>query len=274
MPDLDTAVDLAAWLHRALLAAACDAAILALMRGLWQGDALKMTIFRAMYLGNWFILAILGRNYSNTYECLLLFLSLHFYQQNRPHLTRILLTPIFMLRPTGILPLAVLLIYDWISQKMGIKLLATNLAAVGAMLACSAAFDGWWYGPGTFTAYHFARDNLAGGVASLYGVRPFWFYAGAIIPYAVTLALPLLIAGLVRDGRRAVWLLLLAFWSALPHKEERFIGYLIALSFYFSTEAAVRYIPKPRLNWFLGCYLVVNAALFWFNGIVLKQSNL
>lgn len=140
-------------------------------------------------------------------------------------------------------------------------------AASAVALACSL-LDVWFYGAWVFTPWRYLRVNLLDGVASSFGVGPWWsylFWVGAwpIPPVGIALLLAVGAGAVARPRSPWSWALAGFFvgHSVLAHKEPRFLLpllYLAPVLAAWGVEAAPRWRALRAVAW---CVAVLNAGL-------------
>lgn len=153
---------------------------------------------------------------------------------------------------------------------------APGLHRVGRMIVASAAvvaagtlLDTWFYGAWVFTPWRYFSVNLLEGVASSFGVSPWWTYflwlvAWPTPPVGIALILVVLAGTLARPRSPWGWALVgfLLGHSLIAHKEVRF---LLPLLYLAPVLAAWGVEAMPRWRVLRGAayaVLVYNTALF------------
>ncbi len=136
--------------------------------------------------------------------------------------------------------------------------------------------DQWFYGHFTFTAYNYFYANIIKGVASSFGVSPWWYYFNMVFESA---AAPISIVILAGYFYSLCYFRLHAFhWAVfffvlghclVGHKELRFLfpmiyllPFILVLGFGKATKNGKNYIQKSRLiKLFFGLVLIENGLL-------------
>jgi len=81
-----------------------------------------------------------------------------------------------------------------------------------------------------------------------WGVQPFWWYFGSALPRALLAALPFAILGMILERRLWTYMappaIFVLLYSFLPHKELRFIIYVVPLFNLAAASFLARWYPS------------------------------
>ncbi|MDR2473855.1 MAG: mannosyltransferase [Tannerella sp.] len=117
-------------------------------------------------------------------------------------------------------------------KKMKICHLTYILLGCFFVIVCCTALDSWYYGNWVFAPWNYFQTNMItdGGVASSFGVSPWYYYLEQIInrpvPFIGVVIAAAIISLLITDYKHViVWILVpfILFHSLIPHKELRFL---------------------------------------------------
>ncbi|MBT3983980.1 MAG: hypothetical protein HOE90_21675 [Bacteriovoracaceae bacterium] len=128
-------------------------------------------------------------------------------------------------------------LWVFIIDRPGMK----NIFALGlgglAAFVIGVGIDYWGYGELVFTFYKYFVDGVINDKASYFGVTPYWDYLRLLFnrgipPLSLTLMLTTIYFWYKNPKHMLSWILLPFFilHSIVPHKELRFLFFLIALS--------------------------------------------
>ncbi|XP_037070567.1 GPI mannosyltransferase 3-like isoform X2 [Pollicipes pollicipes] len=215
----------------ALLTWAGDVALVEAARRLWGSHTAGHTAWSLAT--SWCLFYCGSRTLANTVEMALLAMALRRYPW-RPWLGDPVRGYLWLgalaavLRPTAALTWLPLWLADFSYTSNKCALLLTSSAAGLAAAAACLLVDSLGHGAPLFSPITFVRWNVLGGVASHYGTSPWHAHLTASLPTLLGLhAVPALLAAR-RPGRTegvclAALLWLVTVYSALPHKEFRFL---------------------------------------------------
>lgn len=117
-----------------------------------------------------------------------------------------------------------------IIERIRIKYITQMAFAVMSVMIMGFLIDMWFYGKVAFTAYNYFRINIVDGVASNFGVSPWYTYflyilQGLGYPLGIFVLLSLLYLIRYRWKEKEVWIIVsfILVHSLIPHKEPRFL---------------------------------------------------
>jgi len=142
----------------------------------------------------------------------------------------------FMIRttsPTGWIPL---LAYKVLKEGSFVPFLTAGFLVALPVCCLCVLVDTYMYGADEWviTGYNFYRVNLAMGLSNTFGMDDFWYYWRVIMPVAIEIICPYTYLGILfhykaQSERGQVPYLMyftlfyIFFFSAVGHKEERFL---------------------------------------------------
>lgn len=109
-----------------------------------------------------------------------------------------------------------------------------------ASQACIVAVDNIYYGGGALPYVEFFKYNFGVGISKIYGTHPWHWYVSQGIPFILLGFLPFFFLGWTQTPLKIRFLLILnvVLFSAIQHKEFRFLHYLLPI---FLVIAALGY---------------------------------
>ena len=186
---------------------------------------------------NWFLLYSGSRTVINTTEMSLLSLGISLYPG--PSFLSVVALSV-MLRPTLAIvwaPLLLNYIFKIIKYRGVVRLIKTCI--LPTLVASSiVVLDSLFYGNLTLTPINFFQVNIVNNLGTFYGTNPHtWYLSHALLPILGP-ALPLAFYSMARDTSELKWPVLttLAVFSALEHKEMRFIQPVLPLLLFFAAR--------------------------------------
>lgn len=152
--------------------------------------------------------------------------------------------------------IASLFIWAFVQTSWSLKNLITIILGIALIILLSTLIDYWGYQQWTFTPWNYLYQNLFKGVASGFGVSPWWWYLKKSMVEAIPLfGLPILISAFYFLFYKRAHLLTWLLWpyfivhSAIGHKELRFIFcllYFALLTLFLSYQDIKRPLPYLR----------------------------
>ena len=214
---------------------------------------------------NWFLLYSGSRTVINTAEMSLLSLGISLYPG--PSFLSVVALSV-MLRPTLVIvwtPLVIKYVFEVIKYRGVLRLIRTAIKPV--LVASSVVVvDSIFYGKFTLTPLNFFQVNIVHNLGSFYGTNGHtWYLSHALLPILGPL-LPLALYSMARDSSELKWPVLatLAAFSALEHKEMRFIQPVLPLLLFFAAKQLHRMTGTPPSSTWLLIISAINipAALY------------
>ncbi len=153
---------------------------------------------------------------------------------------------------TGVMVLFAVL-WPLVARKIQIKYFIYTSVSICIAIALSTVIDYLGYGVWTFSSWNYVYQNIFKGVASGFGVSPWYYYftkslAKGIPPYSFFLVLPFLWMWIKKPFHFLTWVTLPFFiiHSAIGHKELRFI---FALGI-FAPVMIGMYLDENKKDWY------------------------
>ncbi|KAL4471760.1 hypothetical protein ABPG74_008653 [Tetrahymena malaccensis] len=236
----------------------------------------------------WFNLMGMPRLLANSLETCLLVVSFYYYQSSiinkssiDEYISRIVVIINFVTKPTSIIPFIFIWPITLLTMqgdlKKKFKYLVLNIVTVILMIFFSILLDSLYYQKLTWTAYNFFEFNILNKLSNLYGTQDPFFYLWAVIPKYYHASLPLIFYGFfkyyqhVKKSQNSYFIIysffvLLALYSKIDHKEDRFIlPCNIGLTIF--VVSAYYYLPFPKIKKILlSIFILVNIILFVYEG--------
>ncbi|EAR94611.1 plasmid maintenance protein (macronuclear) [Tetrahymena thermophila SB210] len=236
----------------------------------------------------WFNLIGMPRLLANSLETCLLVVSFYYYQSSilnkssyDDYISRVVVIINFVTKPTSIIPFIFIWPITLLTMQGNLKkkfnYLVLNIFTVILMIAFSILLDSLYYQKLTWTAYNFFEFNILNKLSNLYGTQDPFFYLWAVIPKYYHASLPLIFYGLikyyqhVKKSQNSYFIIysffvLLALYSKIDHKEDRFIlPCNIGLTIFVVT--AYTYLPFSKIKkLLLAIFILVNIILFVYEG--------
>ncbi|XP_053128530.1 GPI mannosyltransferase 3 isoform X2 [Hemicordylus capensis] len=233
------------WLPRvvqALLAALADVKLYSFVKRLDNTDTARWVYF--CQLSSWFTWYCCTRTLSNTMETVLTTFALCSYPVEGAKMGSsrgclLLVALAFLVRPTALVPWAPLLLRLFWKEPRKQHLLLSHCAPVGLLaLGSSAILDRVFFGKWTVVPLNFLQFNVLHNLAAFYGSHPWHWYVSQGFPAVLGPHLPFFVHGCLRAPKRHRFFLLVVLWtvavySALSHKEFRFLSPLLPLCMVF-----------------------------------------
>jgi phosphatidylinositol glycan class B len=157
-------------------------------------------------------------------------------------------------------------------QKLSLKKTTVIIAAIIGVLAIGFFIDRWLYGVYSITLYNYFYVNIVQGVASNYGVSPWYYIILYIIrwpgPLGIFIFAAIVILLIYKPKSLLLWSTLpfLVVHSIIPHKELRFlypIANLVPLLLVLAyQEVANQKFPRYKVVQYAGiaAFVLVDAA--------------
>lgn len=212
---------------------------------------------------NWFLLYSGSRTVINTAEMSLLSLGISLYPG--PSFLSVVALSV-MLRPTLVIvwtPLVIKYVFEVIKYRGVLRLIRTAIKPV--LVASSiVVMDSIFYGKFTLTPLNFFQVNIVHNLGSFYGTNGHaWYLSHALLPTLGPL-LPLALYSMARDSSELKWPVLatLAAFSALEHKEMRFIQPVLPLLLFFAAKQLHRLTGAPPSSTWLLIVSAINIPVF------------
>ena len=156
------------------------------------------------------------------------------------------LTVSFMMRNTSPIGWPPLLLIKIIYERSLVPFIKAGLFVFLPLVATCVICDSFYYGMESFpvlTSYNFMQVNLTEGLSRYFGTEPFQWYIVEVMPKIFTVIFPCLIAAfyvyprdMLKSGSQQPYMfyvssLYLLVFSAIPHKESRFMLPIVPFCF-------------------------------------------
>ena len=223
---------------------------------------------------NWFLLYSGSRTLVNTTETALLSLGLYLYPS--PTFLWVVAVSV-MMRPTLAVawaPLVVKFTLSLLRQGKVVRLLRSGLTPV-LLVTLIVMMDSVFYGQPVLTPYNFFKVNILHNLGSFYGENPwYWYLTNCLAPVLGPLLLLLAVSlnSWTSEPDIIKWpsLACLCFFSALSHKEMRFLQPVIPLLLYSAARQLSRRL-QPSSTSLVTC-LALNLPLALYLSLVHQRG--
>ncbi|XP_055612590.1 GPI mannosyltransferase 3-like isoform X2 [Uranotaenia lowii] len=239
----------------------------------WSNKS-KWSIF--VLASSWFWFYTASRTLANTLETSLTVIALSQFPWESSECTKFL-WPVMLsifIRPTSVIPWIPLCFYHLKKSAHPVwELLLKRYLPIGIAIGIlSIAVDTFHHGSLLTSPYEFLRYNVFKGIGSFYGEHPWYWYFNVGLPTILGIGtLPFLLSTVETLRNRNVFkekfILLTAIlftvivYSALPHKEFRFLLQILPICLYLSADYLSRWSRKA------------SGKLVWLAAIVLLTLN-
>ncbi|XP_059620266.1 GPI mannosyltransferase 3-like [Phlebotomus argentipes] len=227
---------------------------------------------------SWFWFYTGSRTIINTVEASLTTIALSFFPwRGESALYLWLVGLLAFIRPTSAVPWIPLCLHHLRHSRIPVmRLLVTQYLPVGLIMgALTTAVDSVCHGSLVFTPLRFFKLNVWQNIGSFYGSQPWHWYLSTGLPAVLGIAtIPFILAIVdslkkvsIGDSRRLILVIsigtTLVVFSALPHKEFRFILPILPMCLYLSADHLSHWSHKAsnRTLWAAALTLLVGSAL-------------
>jgi phosphatidylinositol glycan class B len=165
-----------------------------------------------------------------------------------------------------------MMVWLFLIRKIGLKNLFHIMLPIIIIIIIGVFIDRWLYGTFTFTPYNYFYVNIVKGVASTFGISPWYEILFYIIkgpgPFGYLIILSLIFALFYETKNLIIWIIIpfLLVHMIISHKEMRFlfpIAYYSPIIFFLTIQRLYNYLPKfliqkPIISSLLIVMLLIN----------------
>lgn len=241
---------------QAIINAAGDTFILAFCSREFGARVAKWFAF--LYLSNWSINYHSSRTLINTLEMAFTSAALYYYPSGKarkvPSWKYIsFVTLSFAMRPTTALFWMPMVLYH-VSKIRRRKLVSEVVTPAALLYATALLVDSWFYGRFVCVHYNFLMVNVLKGISNFFGTCPWHWYLtvgnietfGPVVMWDIFMGCYLCFKNPRHSHLGTSYILALAGYSLVPHKETRFALPLVPIALCF---AAISFAQKTYDKW-------------------------
>ena len=224
-----------------------------------------------IYYTSWYSSLLMARTFSNTIEAAFNAVIMYKWLKIKGDgklidvdaiILTVLITMSFIMRNTSIVPWLIPMAYKVFIHKTFMKFLFWGFSIAVPIMMISVAWDSYYYGGLTFTAYNFLNFNVLSGQSKHFGINSPFNYV-LIYPVIQMMTLyPFLALGIVQDLIHhwrnksfpllsTIFLPYVAILSLIGHKENRFMLPLFQICWMyaaFSIVSLTQHISSVQSN--------------------------